>query len=211
MRLVSVNVSAGRVVCWRGRRIETGIFKEPVAGRIMIRGFNLDGDRQSDRTVHGGEHKAVYAYSAEHYAWWERELRRPLPFGMFGENLTIESMDEGDVCVGDRFRAGNALLEAVQPRLPCFKLGIRFGDAGMVKRFMESGRFGVYFRVLEEGDVGAGDVVAREWRHPMRFPVSTLVHLLDPAMRGSEMAKRALELEALPPGWVQTLRRGQEG
>ena len=112
MRLVSVNVSAGRVVSWRGKRIETGIFKEPVAGRVMVRRSNLDGDRQADRSVHGGEHKAVYAYAADHYAWWRRELSREIPFGMFGENLTIEAFPEHDVCVGDVFRVGRVLVAA---------------------------------------------------------------------------------------------------
>jgi MOSC domain-containing protein YiiM len=206
MRLVSVNVSAGRVVSWRGKRIETGIFKEPVAGRVMVRRSNLDGDRQADGSVHGGEHKAVYAYAAGHYARWRRELSREIPFGMFGENLTIEAFPEHDVCVGDVFRVGGALLEAVQPRLPCFKLGIRFDDARMVKRFMRSGRFGVYFRVVEEGDVGTGDAVERVHLDPMRFPVSALVRLLDPALRGSPLMRRALALKALAPGWAETLR-----
>ena len=117
MRLVSVNVSAGRVVSWRGKRIETGIFKEPVAGRVMVRRSNLDGDRQADRSVHGGEHKAVYAYAADHYAWWRRELSREIPFGMFGENLTIEAFPEHDVCVGDVFRVDPEMERAQVERL----------------------------------------------------------------------------------------------
>src|SRR5262249_51769157 len=124
-RIASVNVSLPSSVPWRGRSVETGIFKEPVAGRVAVRRHNLAGDRQAALSVQGGEFKAVYGYSREHYAWWERELGRALPLGVFGENLTIEGFDEEDVCVGDSFSIGAAVLEAVQPRLPCFKLGIR--------------------------------------------------------------------------------------
>ncbi|HEX6250557.1 MAG TPA: MOSC domain-containing protein [Gemmatimonadaceae bacterium] len=209
MRIVSVNVSAGRVVEWRGRLVETGIFKEPVANRVRVRRLNLDGDRQADRRVHGGEFKAVYAYSAGHYPWWQAELARPLPYGMFGENLTVEEFTEEEVCIGDEFRAGSALLQAVQPRLPCFKLGIRFGDAGMVKRFMEAGRFGVYFRVVEEGAVAAGDVITRERRDPARFPVKALANLHARARFDPMMLRRALQLSALPPEWAERLRELQ--
>src|SRR4051812_33624927 len=134
MKIVSVNVSLGRTVSWRGRPLKTGIFKEPTHERVMVRRHNLDGDAQLDPRYHGGEFKAVYGYSLEHYDWWRRELPIEFPLGVFGENLTIEGLPEADVCVGDTFRAGKALLEAVQPRLPCFKLGIRFGDGKMVRR-----------------------------------------------------------------------------
>ncbi|HEX6250628.1 MAG TPA: MOSC domain-containing protein [Gemmatimonadaceae bacterium] len=209
MRIVSVNVSSGRMVEWRGRLVETGIFKEPVANRVRVRRLNLDGDRQVDRRVHGGEFKAVYAYSAGHYAWWQAELARPLPYGMFGENLTIEGLIEEEVCIGDEFRVGSALLQAVQPRMPCFKLGIRFGDAGMVKRFMEARRFGVYFRVVEEGAVGAGDAVTAERRDPVGFPVTALADLLARAPFDPMMLRRALQLSALPPEWAARLREVQ--
>jgi MOSC domain-containing protein YiiM len=159
MRVVSVNVSAGTLIEWQGRCVLTGIFKRPVIGRVRVRRDGLAGDRQADLTVHGGELKAVYSYSLANYEWWNLELGRELPPGMFGENLTIDGLDEETVAIGDRFTIGTTILEAVQPRLPCYKLGVRFGDPKMVKRFMQSGRFGTYFRVVREGDVGVGDDV----------------------------------------------------
>ncbi len=209
MRLVSVNVSSGTVVPWRGRPVETGIFKQPVAGRVMVRGTNVDGDRQADLTVHGGEFKAVYAYAAEHYDWWRRELRRDIPYGMFGENLTTEGLDEEQTCVGDVLQVGGARLEAVQPRLPCFKLGLRFEDPSMVRRFMDSGRLGIYFRIVQAGDIGAGDDIAWVHRDPTRFPVPHLVRLLGASVRDPEAVRRALGVPALPPEWAATLQRGR--
>lgn len=205
MRVVSVNVSLGRTIQWRGREVHTGIFKEPVTGRVMIRRANVDGDRQSDLTVHGGEFKAVYAYASEHYAWWSRELERELPPGMFGENLTIDGLDESAVAIGDRFAVGGAVLEAVQPRLPCYKLGIRFEDALMPRRFMRAGRPGIYFRVVEEGDVGAGDPVTRTYEEPHRISVAALVSLLRLETRDPELARRVLDVPALPPSWRELL------
>ncbi len=175
MDVVSVNVSAGTLIEWQGRRVLTGIFKKPVNHRVRVRKLGLDGDRQGDLTVHGGELKAVYSYSVANYEWWNRELGRVLPPGMFGENLTIDGFDEGAIAVGDRFSVGTAILEAVQPRLPCYKLGLKFGDQMMVKRFMRSGRFGTYFRVVREGDVGAGDEVHLLHHDPASVLVSSLV------------------------------------
>lgn len=192
---------------WRGSPVETGIFKQPLAGRVMVRATNVDGDRQVDLTVHGGEFKAVYAYAAEHYAWWRRELQREIPFGMFGENLTIEGFEEAEICVGDVVRIGPVRLQAVQPRLPCFKLGLRFEDAGMVRRFMDSGRLGIYFRVLEEGEIGAGDEVVWAHRDPVRFPVLQLAQLLRSRGGDPEAVRRALSVPALPPEWAATLQR----
>ena len=143
MRIVSVNVGLPRAVTWRGKTVTTAIFKEPVAGRVALRSLNLDGDRQADLTVHGGREKAVYAYPVEHYRYWRTELAdAALPYGAFGENLTTEGLREHAVHVGDRFRVGSAELLLTQPRLPCYKLGIRFGRADMVKRFLASGRTG---------------------------------------------------------------------
>jgi MOSC domain-containing protein YiiM len=201
MRLVSVNVSLVRKVRWQGRDIETGIFKEPVDRPVRVGRANLDGDRQADLRVHGGENKAVYAYSAEHYEWWRRELGRSLPFGVFGENLTIEGFPEEEVCVGDRFRIGGALLEAVQPRFPCFKLGLKFEDEGMIERFLESERWGVYFRVVAEGLLRAGDAAVREHRDPVRFPVPGILRLILSKTKTTEELKRALSVAALPPEW----------
>jgi len=205
VRVVSVNASLGRTVNWQGRVIETGIFKKPVEGRIFVGKLNLDGDRQSDLNVHGGKYKAVYAYALEHYNWWRRKLRQDLPFGAFGENLTIEGFPEEEVCVGDSIRVGEALLQAVQPRLPCFKLGIRFNDAKMVKHFFESGRWGVYFRVLETGFVASGDFVSWVDRDPLRFPIPELVRLHLSRNKDPAKLKIALKLNALPPEWRENL------
>lgn len=201
MRLVSVNVSLVRKVRWQGHDIETGILKVPVDGPVRVGRANLDGDRQADLRVHGGEHKAVYAYAAEHYEWWRRELGRTLPFGAFGENLTIEGFPEEEVCVGDRFRIGGALLEAVQPRFPCFKLGLKFEDEGMIERFLESERWGVYFRVVSEGVLRAGDDAVLEHRDPARYPVPGLLRLLLSKTESPDELRRALSAPALPPEW----------
>lgn len=176
MRVASVNISAGTLIEWQGRRVLTGIFKNPVAARVRVRKHGLDGDRQADLTVHGGELKAVYSYSVANYEWWNRELGQELPPGMFGENLTIDGLDEETIAVGDRFTVGTIVLEAVQPRLPCYKLGVRFGDPMMVKRFTRSGRFGTYFRVMSEGDVGAGDEMHLVHHDPASALVASLVN-----------------------------------
>ena len=165
MKLLSVQVGRPRTVRWRGKAVSTGIYKEPVAGRIMLRRNNLDGDRQADLTVHGGWDKAVYVYPSEHYPIWQAELPgMRLPYGIFGENFTTEGLDESSVHIGDQFRIGGALVEVTQPRMPCYKLGIRFGRPDMPKRFHTSGRCGFYLAVLQEGEVGAGDV----WERPAR-------------------------------------------
>lgn len=205
MQVVSVNVSPGRVVTWQGRPITTGIFKEPVEERVGIRETGLDGDRQADRAVHGGPFKAVYAYSLEHYHWWQEQLRMELYPGSFGENLTIRDFSEDQVAVGDVFQLGTARLQAVQPRLPCFKLGIRFGTQRVVKQFLQSGRFGIYFRVLEEGEVAAGDVLRWHYRDPRGVTVPSLVRLLQPATFDRALAESAAELPALPPEWRERL------
>src|SRR3954453_5885925 len=157
MKLRSLNTGLPREVTWHGRHVTTGIFKAPVPGRVALRTQNLDGDRQADLTVHGGPHKAVYCYPFEHYAYWTRELPgRELPMAMFGENFTTEGMDEDAVHLGDRFAVGSAVVVVTQPRMPCYKLGIRFESDQMVKRFLASGRSGFYVAVVQEGEVGAG-------------------------------------------------------
>jgi len=155
--VLSVNVSLPRRISWNGREVTTGIFKEPTARRTKIRTLGLDGDGQADLTVHGGAGKAVYAYPSEHYSYWEQELQRSLPWGMFGENLTTLGLLEGSVHLGDRFRIGSAELTVTEPRFPCYKLGIKFGEMEMIERFMSGGRSGFYFSVSLEGEVTAGD------------------------------------------------------
>ncbi len=158
MKLISVNIGLPREVIWKGKRVTTGIFKEPVDGRVRIRTLNLDGDRQADLTVHGGPSKAVYVYPVEHYDYWRGELPdRELPWGMFGENFTAEGLLETSVNIGDRFRIGSAELMVTEPRLPCDKLGVKFARNDIIKRFLASRRTGFYFAVLQEGEVEAGD------------------------------------------------------
>ena len=162
MKLVSLQVGLPRKIRWRGTPVSTGILKKPVAGRIMLHRNNLDGDRQADLTVHGGWDKAVYVYPSEHYAYWRQQLPGiDLPYGSFGENFTTEGLIEDSVHLGDRFRIGGAVVEVTQPRMPCYKLGIRFKRADMPKRFHTSGRCGFYLAVLQAGEVGAGDSFER--------------------------------------------------
>ncbi len=158
-RVVSVNVGVPRLVEHRGRRAWTGIWKHPVAGRVAVRGVNLDGDEQADRRVHGGPDKAVYAYASEDYTWWAAELGRQLEPGTFGENLTLEGVDLGAARVGERWQVGSTVLEVAQPRTPCWKLGLRMGDDEFPARFLAAGRPGAYLRIVGEGEVGAADEV----------------------------------------------------
>ena len=163
MQVVSVNVSKPKDVVHDGAVVSTGIYKEPVKGRLWVRKLGIEGDGQADLTAHGGPDQAVYAYPVEHYAYWEEQLGRdPLPFGQFGENLSITGIDEASARVGDTLKIGTAVLQVTQPRLPCYKLGIRMG-AGKTfpKRFQKSGRVGFYLRVMKEGELAAGDRIER--------------------------------------------------
>jgi MOSC domain-containing protein YiiM len=159
--IVSVNVGRPRQVAWRGRTVTTAIWKTPVPGRVLVEGVNLAGDDQADRRVHGGDTKAVYAYASEDYAWWEGELGEPLRPGTFGDNLTLAGVDLRALVVGERWRAGTAVLRVSEPRFPCFKLGVRMGDAAFVDRFAAARRFGSYFTIERAGMVGAGDTLER--------------------------------------------------
>jgi len=208
--LLSVNVALPREVQWNGTTVRTGIFKEPVQGRVILRKLNLDGDRQADLSVHGGTHKAVYAYPVEHYDYWRRELPgMELPFGMFGENFTIEGITEPEVNIGDRFRVGSAELVVSQPRLPCYKLGIKFGSAGMEKRFLASGRTGFYFSVAHEGEVGAGDnldLISRDANNVSVPDITRLYVTRSYSPADLETVHRAITLEALPESWRRHFR-----
>jgi MOSC domain-containing protein YiiM len=160
MKLISVNVGLPRIVMSHGDPVSTGIFKEPVADRVMLRTLNLEGDRQADLSVHGGSSKAVYVYPSEHYDYWKHEFpEMKLPWGMFGENFTTAGLFESELNIGDKFRVGSAMVMVTEPRMPCYKLGIRFGRAEIVKRFLASERTGFYFAVLQEGKVGVGDLM----------------------------------------------------
>ncbi|MGB7267841.1 MAG: MOSC domain-containing protein [Terracidiphilus sp.] len=214
MKIVSVNIGLPREVMWRGTRVTTGIFKEPVGGRVALRKLNLDGDRQADLTVHGGEYKAVYCYQLAHYDYWKKELpNRELPFGMFGENFTLDGPLEQSVFLGDRYAVGTAEVVVSQPRLPCYKLGVRFGSDDMVKRFFVSARTGFYLSVAREGEVGAGDEMKIVSRDANGVPVSEIMRLYA-ATRFNDAdaasARRALQVTALPESWKEYFRERLE-
>lgn len=202
MKLLSINVGLPRAVEWRGKSVLTSIFKSPVSGRARVEKLNLEGDQQSDLTVHGGADKAIYVYPSEHYAFWRNELPDlEFPLGAFGENLTSEGLAEESVHIGDRFRAGSAEFVVTQPRMPCFKLGIRFNRPDMVKRFLRSGRTGFYLAVLREGEIGAGDpleLVAKDDKH---ISVADVTRLYAADAADQELLRRASELPALPESW----------
>lgn len=180
MKVVSVNAGKPREARWRGRIVTSAIWKSPVAGRVPVGKLNLEGDGQADLAVHGGHEKAIYVYPSEHYAYW-RALLGHLPWGAFGENLTTEGLVEDEVRIGDRLRVGSALLEVTQPRTPCVKLAMRFQRPAIVREFARSRRSGFYCSVIEEGEVSAGDPIARgERAHDM----PSIAALLMPHSRG---------------------------
>src|SRR4030095_11884123 len=182
--------------------VTTGIFKDPVDGPVRLRTLNLDGDRQADLKVHGGIHKAVYAYPAEHYDYWHRELPGvELPWGMFGENLTTEGLFESGVNIGDRFRIGSAELVAAQPRLPCYKLALKFGRDDIIKRFLDSRRTGLYFAVLEEGDFSAGDSIELISPDPHQVTIAEITRLFLDGKDDVEGLGRALQVDGLADRW----------
>ncbi len=215
MTLVSVNTGLPREVMWHGMSVTTGIFKEPVEGRVAVRKLNLDGDRQADLTVHGGAYKAVYCYPLAHYDYWRKELSgREVSMAMFGENFTVdfstsvastsEGLPEESVHLGDRFSVGSAEVIVTQPRLPCYKLGVRFQADDMVKRFLASRRTGFYLAVTREGEVGAGDEIRLMGRDPNGVPVSEITRLYVAKRYADDdvnSLRRALQVAALPESW----------
>jgi MOSC domain-containing protein YiiM len=211
VQIVSVNVSLPRTVVRDGRRIRTGIFKEPVRGPAMLRMLNVDGDRQADLRVHGGPSKAVYAYSSEHYAYWRGQLpEMALAWGMFGENLTADWPPEDAVNVGDRFRAGSAELMVTEPRLPCYKLGLTFGRKDIIRRFLASGRTGYYFAVVREGVVAAGDPIEFAARDERGITVADITRLYAQDKTNRDLLRRAAEHPALPEAWRSYFRERLE-
>ncbi len=203
-RVLSVNVGVVREVEWRGRLVTTGIWKDPVAGRVALRGVNFEGDDQADRSLHGGPDKAVYAYAREDYDFWRDDEGMKTPAGLFGENLTVEGIDLSSAVVGERWRVGTTTLEVAQPRLPCYKLGIRLGDAQFPKRFLAAVRMGAYLRVVEEGDVGAGDAVHLASRPDHGITLRMMTDALsDPAT-----AAALLQVPGLPAFWQDVAQGG---
>jgi MOSC domain-containing protein YiiM len=201
-KIISLNIGLPRQVIFNGQIVTTGIYKEPTERQVMLRQLNLDGDKQADLTVHGGIDKAVYAYAMEHYDYWKKELPdMNLPWGMFGENFTTEGLLEDDVNIGDTLRIGSARLMVTQPRMPCYKLGVRFERMDIVRRFMASGRPGIYFKVLEEGKVTRGDEIKIVKRDKNNVTVRDIVRIYVRDHEDIKTMKRAVKIGALPEGW----------
>ncbi|MGH9430732.1 MAG: MOSC domain-containing protein [Terriglobia bacterium] len=202
MRIASINVSKVREISHSGSIVRTGIFKVPVSGRVRLRPLSLDGDDQADLENHGGIYKAVYAYPAEHYEFWMQQINRSdLAFGQFGENLTVEGLLEDEIHVGDIFQVGSAVVEVTQPRTPCYKLGIKMGLPEFPKRFLASGRVGFYLRVIQEGEIGAGDTMECTDRDPESMSVREISHLKYFDRENLKAIKKALKIRALSPQW----------
>ncbi len=200
-RVISVNIGQPREVNFRGGRILTGIFKTPVAGSVAVNKLNLAGDRQADLSVHGGRDKAVYCYPAQHHRYWAAELPGvDLPYGMFGENLTTEGLDETSVHIGDQFRIGSAVLQVTQPRTPCYKLGIKFGRSDMVEKFWSSRRSGFYFSVVVEGELGSGDSIERMSTGLGAVCIAEVLELASGLEPGRAQLERVLQ-SVLPDEW----------
>jgi len=201
-RLLSVNVGLPRDIAWKGRTVHTGIWKDPVAGRCRVGRLNLDGDGQGDLAGHGGEQRAIFVYQIESYRHWEEQLQRTdLVPGQFGENFTIEGLTDDVVCVGDRYRIGSALFEVTQPRVTCYRVGIRMNEPRMPALLTSSGRPGFYFRVLEEGQVGSGDEIVKVGEATERMTIEEINALLYSPDHAPERLRRALRIDALSPGW----------
>ena len=210
MKLVSVNVGMPRLLAWAGATFKTGIFKNPVQGRVRLRTTNLDGDRQADLSVHGGPNKAVYGYPSEHYAAWSAELPELLDpartWGAFGENFTTEGLLETEVSVGDRYRVGSAVVRVTTPRLPCYKLAAKFQRDDIIERFLRSGRCGFYFAVVEEGEVGAGDKFEFLGREDPTLTIAEVNSLYASKSPDRKSLQRSLAVKTLPKSWRDRFR-----
>src|SRR4249919_3155677 len=201
-RLLSVNVGLPRDIEWKGRTVHTGIWKNPVPGRCQVRRLNLEGDGQGDLAGHGGEQRAAFVYQIESYRYWQEQLNRTdFVHGQFGENFTIEGLPDDAVCIGDRYRIGGALFEVTQPRVTCYRVGIRMNEPRMPALLTSSGRPGFYFRVLREGEVGPGDEIVKVGEGKEAMTVAEINALLYSPDHARDRLERALRIEALSPGW----------
>src|SRR2546422_8135564 len=214
-RLLSVNVGLPRDIAWRGRTVHTAVWKDPVQGRRMVRRLNIDGDGQGDLGGHGGKQRAVFVYQIESYRYWQEQLKRTdfVP-GQFGENFTIEGLPDDAVCIGDRYQIGSALFEVTQPRVTCYRVGIRMNEPRMPALLTSSERPGVYSRVLQEGEVGAGDEIVKVGEANERMTVAEINALLYSPNHARDRLERALRIEALSPGWrssFELLLQNQNG
>ena len=208
MKLISLNVARPRLVVHKGATISTGIFKEAVAGPLQLRSLNLDGDRQADLSVHGGPHKAVYAYPSEHYAYWRQELPGiDLPWGMFGENFTTSGLREDEIHVGDRFQIGSATVMVRQPRVPCHKLAAKFQRDDILERFLRSGRSGFYFSVEQEGRVASGDSFELLSQDRDGITIAEMNRLFVSEKYNRDLLQRALNTASLPDEWREYFSR----
>ncbi|MET0220400.1 MAG: MOSC domain-containing protein, partial [Tardiphaga sp.] len=201
-RLLSVNVGLPRDIAWQGKTVHTGVWKDPVEGRRMVRRLNVDGDGQGDLAGHGGEHRAVFVYQMDSYRFWQSELgRNDFSYGQFGENFTVDGLTDREVCIGDRYRIGKALFEVTQPRVTCYRVGIRMNEPQMAALLVAHGRPGFYLRVLAEGEVGAGDEIVQVATGTERMTVAEVDALLYQPGHPREALKRALRIPALSAGW----------
>jgi MOSC domain-containing protein YiiM len=212
VKLISLNVARPRLVVYKGATVSTGIFKQPVSGRVALRTLNLDGDRQADLSVHGGIYKAVYAYPSEHYAYWRRELpEMDLPWGMFGENFTTTGLGEEQLHVGDLFRIGSATLMVRQPRMPCYKLAVKFQMDDILDRFLVSGLSGFYFSVEQEGDLGVGDFFELLSRNHDGVTIAEMNRLFVRERYNRDLLQKAIATAALPETWRDYFGRRTKG
>jgi MOSC domain-containing protein YiiM len=212
VKLISLNVALPRLAVWRTQTVKTGIFKQPVSGPVQLRTLNLDGDRQADLSVHGGPFKAVYAYPSEHYEFWRNELPgTQLPWGMFGENFTTEGLLESDLHIGDRLQIGGAVIMVRQPRIPCYKLAIKFFRNDILARFLRSGRSGFYFSIEQEGTVTAGDSFNFLSREPQAITIAEMNRLYVEDKYNPELLNKAIASPSLPEDWRDYLKKRLSG
>src|SRR5208337_1480150 len=207
VRLLSVNVGLPRDIEWQGKTVHTAVWKTPVQGRPMTRRLNVDGDGQGDLAGHGGEHRAVFVYQIEAYRYWQNQLgRNDFTYGQFGENFTVEGLADDEVCIGDRYRVGSALFEVTQPRVTCYRVGIRMNEPQMAALLVSHRKPGFYFRVLQEGEVEAGDEIVKVAAGPERMTVAEIDALLYLTGHSQEQLDRALRIPALSPGWKMSFQ-----
>ena len=212
MKLLSLNVAMPRLIVYKGATINTGIFNQPVSGRVALRTLNLDGDRQADLSVHGGPYKAVYAYPSEHYEYWRKELPEDdLPWGMFGENFTTEGVAEDELHVGDRYQIGSSIVMVRQPRVPCYKLAAKFKRDEILQQFLLSGRSGFYLSVEQEGEVGAGDSFELLSRDDSGVTISEMNLLFFKEKYNRNLLQKAVTTAALPEEWREYFRPRLKG
>jgi MOSC domain-containing protein YiiM len=207
MKVLSVNVGTPKQYDWMGQAVTTAIFKSPVVGEVAVHKLDLAGDEQADLTVHGGVHKAVYLYPHEHYAWWIEHGIKPLTMGNFGENLTVEGLLESDIHIGDELEIGSARFAVTQPRLPCYKLQVRFNRPEMTKVFWNSRRFGFYVKVVREGSLEAGAAIGIVQRDANAVSVADLIALYTGDRPDADVLRRVVAVEALPEAWRMDLRQ----